>query len=141
MLVHCHHRRRCHYHRATTASTATTMVNLTVVNCQRKRQQQQHHKLTNGSTNVKMFTSPDDLGFFNLSTVLESFFSAPGQICPPFFVRYIFWREYEGRSALQVEGISALTNTPAVRRLEERFSAVLERFLEPIHALHVHCKN
>jgi hypothetical protein len=28
-----------------------------------------------------------------------------------------------------------------VRGLEELFSAVLERFLEPIHALHVYCKN
>ncbi len=42
--------------------------------------------------------------------MMESFFSAPGQICHPFFVRYFFWQEYEGRSALQVEGISALTN-------------------------------
>jgi hypothetical protein len=37
----------------------------------RKRQQQQHHQRTNGSTNVKMFTSPDDLDLFNLSTVFE----------------------------------------------------------------------
>jgi hypothetical protein len=31
--------------------------------------------------------------------------------------------------------------TPAVRGLEELFSAVLERFLEPFHALHLYCKN
>jgi hypothetical protein len=33
----------------------------------KERQQQQHHQLTNGSTNMKMFTSPDDLDLFNLS--------------------------------------------------------------------------
>jgi hypothetical protein len=32
-------------------------------------------------------------------------------------------------------------NTPAVRGLEELSSAVLESFFEPIHALHVYCKN
>jgi hypothetical protein len=37
----------------------------------KKRQQQQHHQRTNGSTNVKTFTSPDDLDLFNLSTVFE----------------------------------------------------------------------
>jgi hypothetical protein len=47
------------------------MVKLTLVHCQRKRQQQQHHQRTNGSTNVKTFTSPDDLDLFNLSTVFE----------------------------------------------------------------------
>ncbi len=31
--------------------------------------------------------------------------------------------------------------TPAARELEELFSAVLERFLQPIHALRVYCKN
>jgi hypothetical protein len=31
--------------------------------------------------------------------------------------------------------------TPAARGLEELFFAVLERFVEPIHALHVYCKN
>ncbi len=31
--------------------------------------------------------------------------------------------------------------TPAARGLEELFSAVLEKFLEPILALHVYCKN
>jgi hypothetical protein len=56
---------------AATASTATTMVKLAVVHCQRKRQQQQHHQRTNSSTNVKTFTSPDDLDLFNLSTVFE----------------------------------------------------------------------
>jgi hypothetical protein len=37
----------------------------------KESQQQQHHQHTNGSTNVKMFTSPDDLDLFNLSTVFE----------------------------------------------------------------------
>jgi hypothetical protein len=60
---------RCRW--AATASTATTVVKLAVVKCQRKRQQQQHHQRTNGSTNVKTFTSPDDLDLFNLSTVFE----------------------------------------------------------------------
>jgi hypothetical protein len=36
-----------------------------------ERQQQQHHQRTNGSTNVKMFTSPDNLDLFILSTVFE----------------------------------------------------------------------
>ncbi len=31
--------------------------------------------------------------------------------------------------------------TPTARGLEEHFSIVLERFLVPIHALHVYCKN
>ncbi len=31
--------------------------------------------------------------------------------------------------------------TPAARGLEELFSAVLERFLKPIHTLRVYCKN
>jgi hypothetical protein len=35
------------------------------------RQQQQHHQHTNGSTNMKTFTNPDDLDLFNLSTVFE----------------------------------------------------------------------
>ncbi len=30
---------------------------------------------------------------------------------------------------------------PAARGLEELFSTVLERFLEPIHDLRVYCKN
>jgi hypothetical protein len=47
------------------------MVKLTAIHCQRKRQQQQHHQCTNGSTNVKTFTSPDDLDLFYLSTVFE----------------------------------------------------------------------
>jgi hypothetical protein len=47
------------------------VVKLAVVHCRRKRQQQQHHQRTNGSTNVKMFTSPDDLDLFNLSKVFE----------------------------------------------------------------------
>jgi hypothetical protein len=65
---HCH---RCRCHQATTASTATTVVKLTVVYCGRKRLEQQHHQRTNSSTNVKTFTSPDDMDLFNLSTVFE----------------------------------------------------------------------
>jgi hypothetical protein len=69
IIVHrCPHRHCC-CRRATTAATATTVVKLTVVLCQRKRQQQQHHQCTNGSTNVKTYTCPDDLDLFNLSTV------------------------------------------------------------------------
>jgi hypothetical protein len=71
IIVNRRHRRRCRCRWAATASTATTVVKLTVVHCQRKRQQQQHHQHTNGSTIVKTFTSPDDLGLFNLSTVFE----------------------------------------------------------------------
>ncbi len=56
---------------AAAAAAATTVVKLTVVHCQRKRQQQHHHQHTNSSTNVKTFTSPDDLDLFNLSTVFE----------------------------------------------------------------------
>jgi hypothetical protein len=47
------------------------MVEITVVHCQRKRQQQHHQQRTNGSTNVKTFTSPEDLDLFNLSAVFE----------------------------------------------------------------------
>jgi hypothetical protein len=53
----------------TATATAANVVELTIVQCLRKRQQQHHHQHTNGSTNVKMFTSPDDLDLFNLSTV------------------------------------------------------------------------
>ncbi len=52
-----------------TATTTTTVVKLSIVRCLRKRQQQHHHQHTNGSTNVKTLTSPDDLDLFNLSTV------------------------------------------------------------------------
>ncbi len=62
----CHH---CCCRRATTAATATIQIKLTVIHYQRKTQQQQHHQRTNGSTNVKMFTCPDNLDLFNLSTV------------------------------------------------------------------------
>ncbi len=71
IIVHRRHCRRCRCRRAATASTATTIIKLAVVHCQRKRQQQQCHQRTNGSTNVKTFTSPDDLDLFNLSTVFE----------------------------------------------------------------------
>jgi hypothetical protein len=71
IVVHHCHRRRCRCCRAATATTATIMIKLTVIYCRRKRQQQQHPQRTNGSTNVKMFTSPDDLDLFNLSTVFD----------------------------------------------------------------------
>jgi hypothetical protein len=70
-VVHCCHPRHCRCRRAATASTATTVVKLAIAKCRRKRQQQQHHQHTNGSTNVKTFTSPDDFDLFNLSTVFE----------------------------------------------------------------------
>jgi hypothetical protein len=70
IVVHCHHRRRCHCRQAATTSNATTVVKL--AHCRRKRQQQQHHQRTNGITNVKTFSSsPDNLDLFNLSTVFE----------------------------------------------------------------------
>jgi hypothetical protein len=47
------------------------VVELTIVHCRRKRQQQHHHQRTNGSTNVKMLTSPVDLDLSNLYTVFE----------------------------------------------------------------------
>jgi hypothetical protein len=71
IVIHRHHRRRCRCHRATTAINATIMIKLTVMDCRRKRQQPQHHQRTNGSTNVKTFTSPDNLDLFNLSTVFD----------------------------------------------------------------------
>jgi hypothetical protein len=37
----------------------------------KERQQQQHHQHTNGSTNLKTFTSSDDLDLFKLSAVFE----------------------------------------------------------------------
>jgi hypothetical protein len=40
-----------------------------------------------------------------------------------------------------IHGIILFFITPAVRGLEELFSAALERFLEPIHDLRVYCKN
>jgi hypothetical protein len=47
---------------ATAAADATaTAVELTVIHCQRKRQQHHQQQLTNGSTIVRMFTSPDNL--------------------------------------------------------------------------------
>jgi hypothetical protein len=60
--------------------TATTVVEITVVHCQRKRQQQQHHQLTNVSTNLKTFTSPDNLDLFNLSTVFEVYEVGQGNL-------------------------------------------------------------
>jgi hypothetical protein len=71
IVVHRRHCHRCHCHQAATTTTATPVVELTIVHCQRKRQQQHHHQRTNGSTNMKMFTSPVYLDLFNLSTVFE----------------------------------------------------------------------
>jgi hypothetical protein len=66
-IVHRHRRRRA----ATTTATATNVVKLTIVHCQRKKQQQHYYQHAKGSTNVKMFTSPDNLGSFNSSTAFE----------------------------------------------------------------------
>jgi hypothetical protein len=71
IVVHCRHRHRCRCCQAATTATITTVVDFTFVHCQRKRQQQHHHQRTNGSTNVKMFTSPVDLDLFNLSTAFQ----------------------------------------------------------------------
>jgi hypothetical protein len=71
IVIHHRYRRRCRCRQATTTTTATTVVEFTVIHCQRKRQQQHHCQHTNGSTNVKTFTSPVDLDLFNLSTVFE----------------------------------------------------------------------
>jgi hypothetical protein len=65
-IVHRCHRRRCRCHTATTSATATTAVEITIVHGQRKRQQQHHHQRTNGSTNMKTLTSPDDLDLGNV---------------------------------------------------------------------------
>jgi hypothetical protein len=69
IAVHRPHCRHCRCHWAATTATATTVVELTVVHCQRKRQQQHHHQRTNSNTNVKTFTSPDDMDLLNLSSV------------------------------------------------------------------------
>jgi hypothetical protein len=71
IVVHRRRRHRCCCHQAATTATVITMVKLTVVHCRRKRQQQHHHQRTNGSTNMKTFTSPVDLDLINLSTVFE----------------------------------------------------------------------
>jgi hypothetical protein len=60
LLLPGRHRLHCHHHGQTHR-----------LPCQRNKQQQQHHQCTNGSTNVKTFTSPDNLDLFNLSTVFE----------------------------------------------------------------------
>jgi hypothetical protein len=65
-----HHRcYRCRQAATATTTTATPVVKLTLIHIQRKRQQQHHHQRTNGSTNVKRFTTPDDMDLFYLSTV------------------------------------------------------------------------
>ncbi len=71
IVVHRRHRRGCRCRKAATTTTATPVVKLTIVHCRRQRQQQQHHQRTNGSPNVKTFTSPVDLDLLNLSTVFE----------------------------------------------------------------------
>jgi hypothetical protein len=52
-----------------TAFIATTVVKLAVIHCQRKRQQQQHHQHTNGSTNIKTFTSPDNWTYLTIYSI------------------------------------------------------------------------
>jgi hypothetical protein len=56
---HRHHRRRrrCRTHRRPLPK--------------KERHQHHHHQRTNGSTIMNMFTSPDNLDLFNLSTVFE----------------------------------------------------------------------
>jgi hypothetical protein len=56
------------------------VVKLTIIHCQRKRQQQQHHQRTNISTNMKLFTSLDDMDLFNLSTVFEVYDDGQGNL-------------------------------------------------------------
>jgi hypothetical protein len=56
---------------AATTATATTVVELTIAHWQRKRQQHHHHQHTSCRTIVNMFTSPDNLDLFNLSTVFD----------------------------------------------------------------------
>jgi hypothetical protein len=54
-------------------------------------------------------------------------------------------RQTDGRTEKLIRcglgNISVPLGTPAARGLEELFSTVLERFLLPIHALRVYCKN
>ncbi len=75
IVINCRCRHRCCPHRCrqatTSAATATNIVELTVVHCQRMRQQQHHHQDTNGSTPIKIFTSPDDLDLFNLEKIVR----------------------------------------------------------------------
>jgi hypothetical protein len=58
----------------------------------------------------------------------------------PMIKIYVFWysRQTDGRTDRQTD---RQRHTLTARGLEELFSAVLERFLEPIHNLHVYCKN
>jgi hypothetical protein len=71
IVGHRRQRRCCRCCWAATTTTATIVIELTVFDYRKKRQQQQHHQRTNGSTNVKTFTSPGDLDLFYLSTVLD----------------------------------------------------------------------
>jgi hypothetical protein len=80
IVIHRRHCRRCRCRQATITTTATTVVKLTIIHCRRKRQQQQHHQCTNDSTNVKTFTSPDDLDLFNLSIVFEVYDVGQGNL-------------------------------------------------------------
>jgi hypothetical protein len=56
---------------AAPTATTITIVELSIVHCLRKRQQHHHHQRTNGSTNVKTFTSLDNLDLVYLCTVFE----------------------------------------------------------------------
>jgi hypothetical protein len=42
-----------------------------VASSAKQRQQYHHHQRTNASTNVKLFTSPDNFDLVDLSTVFE----------------------------------------------------------------------
>jgi hypothetical protein len=68
-VAHRRPRHHCRCRLAATAATATTVVKLTVIYSQKHWQQKQHHQRTNGSTNLKKITFPDDLDLFNLPTV------------------------------------------------------------------------
>jgi hypothetical protein len=57
---------RCRRATTSTTITVTSVVQLTVVHCQRKTQHQHHHQRTNDSTNVRTFTSSDNLDLFNV---------------------------------------------------------------------------
>jgi hypothetical protein len=104
-LIYLDNRHHCRCRQATTTTTVTTMVELTVFPYQRKRQQQHHHQRTNGSTNMKTFTSPVDLDLFNLSTVLSHHFNRRTSPLAHFFFRRIkfqfppldFWSRSTGK--------------------------------------------
>jgi hypothetical protein len=61
--------------------TAITIVELTIVHCQKERQHHHHHQHTSGSTNMKTFTSPD-----NLDLLLTTNVFATTALNPPYFL-------------------------------------------------------